>query len=389
MGKFIRVGKYLVFFAVANVCAFFLKLFRPSLRNIWIISERGNDARDNGYFFYKYLIEKHPEIRVYYIIKNNSADAQKIRPQDRIEYNRFRHFLYFAICKVRISSHAWGGDIPGGEYYSKFGFYKRSKKKVIFLQHGITKDFQPNLCYPKIKPSLFICGSDAEYEYIRRSFGHPEGIVSYTGFARYDTLSDCTTKNQILIMPTFRKFLQRMDEDSFQKTQYFLAWQNLLNSSKIIELLEKKQIDLLFYPHYEMQKYIHLFHSHSPRVIIADFAHFDVQTLLKESKLMVTDFSSVFFDFSYMKKPVLFYQFDRERYIREHYDFRKGYFDYDTMAPGKVVFRESELVDNILHSVNQNFQMENLYQFRRDQFFKKSDRHNCDRIFEAICEIIK
>ncbi|MEX6101942.1 CDP-glycerol glycerophosphotransferase family protein [Mammaliicoccus sciuri] len=35
--------------------------------------------------------------------------------------------------------------------------------------------------------------------------------------------------------------------------------------------------------------------------------------LFKESKLMITDYSSVAFDFSFLEKPVIYYQFDRDR----------------------------------------------------------------------------
>ena len=387
MGKVFRVTAYLIKLFFAYFCAFFVKLFKPSARRIWLISERGDDARDNGYFFYRYMVEKHPEISVYYVIRSSSVDAEKIQPEHRIQLNSFRHFLYFALCRVRLSSHAWGGDIPGSDYYHKLGFYKHTKKKVIFLQHGITKDFQPNLCYPHIRPDLFICGAEPEYAYIVSAFHHPEGVIQYTGFARYDTLYCHNTKKQILVMPTFRKYLQGLSDANFVKEEYYLQWQGLLSSPIIADLLEKNDLELIFYPHYEMQKHVNLFHSSSDRIKIADFDHYDVQTLLKESNLLITDFSSVFFDFSYMRKPVIFYQFDRQRYIKGHYDFTKGYFDYDTMAPGKVVFDEDHLINEISDIIHCGFGVENIYKERRDHFFTKSDRQNCDRIFEAICRL--
>lgn len=387
MKKLFRVSAFLIKLSVAYVFACFIRIFKPSMRNIWIISERGDDARDNGYFFYKYMTDKHPEIRVYYVIKNSSVDAVKIREKDRIETNSFRHFILFVLCKVRISSHAWGGDVPKIDYYSKLGFYKRTKKKVVFLQHGITKDYQPNLCYPNIKPSLFICGAKLEFDYINTAFRHPKGVVQYTGFARYDRLNEFKTKNQILVMPTFRKYLQGLNDEEFIKEDYYVKWQTFLNSPQVAELLKEKDIDLIFYPHYEMQKYVNLFHSDSDRIKIADFNHYDVQTLLKESKLMITDFSSVFFDFAYMRKPVIFYQFDREMYIKDHYDFTKGYFDYDTMAPGKAVFDENNLIKEFSKILDNDFKVEKEYADRRDKFFTKSDGNNCDRIFEAISTI--
>lgn len=384
MLRIFRVLSYLIKLFAAYVCGAFVKLFNRSMRNVWIISERGTDARDNGYFFYKYLVEKHSEIKVYYVIKSSSADAGKIAPEHRIEPDSFKHFLIFALCKVRISSHAWGGDIPKADYYAKFGFYKKSRKKFVFLQHGITKDFLPGLCYPRVRPDIFVCGAEPEWEYVRDNFGHPDGVVQYTGLARYDSLCEFQTKNQILIMPTFRKYLQGLDAGAFGKEEYFKKWQELLEAPEIISLLEKNGLELIFYPHYEMQKYVGLFKSGSERVKIADFGHYDVQTLLKESKLLITDFSSVFFDFAYMRKPVLFYQFDRDRYISGHYDFTKGYFDYDTMAPGKVVFDKESLIASFSKILENGFSVEEEYKERRDRFFTKTDKLNCDRIFNEV-----
>ena len=384
MQKIFRVLGFLIKLCAAYIFGAFVKLFKPSMRGVWLISERGTDARDNGYFFYKYLVEKHPEVRVYYVIRESSADAGKIAPEHRIEPDSFKHFLIFAICKARISSHAWGGDIPKADYYAKFGFNKKSKKKFVFLQHGITKDYLPGLCYPRIRPSLFVCGAEPEFEYIKNEFHHPEGVVQYTGFARYDSLDEGNTKNQILVMPTFRKYLQGLGADGFGREEYYQKWQELLNSPRIIELLEQNGLELIFYPHYEMQKYVGMFSSSSERVKIADFGHYDVQTLLKDAKILVTDFSSVFFDFAYMRKPVLFYQFDRSRYIEGHYDFTKGYFDYDTMAPGKVIFDLEGLLCEIENSIKNGFCPDDVSMERRNRFFVKSDKKNCERIFDSI-----
>lgn len=387
MKRIFRVLNYYFKFFISYIPAFFIKVFCKKKRNIWLISERGDDARDNGYFFYKYLKEKHPEQIVFYIIKKSSVDAKKIATEDIIEPGTFKHFIYFALSRVRISSHAFGGDIPLADYYLKSGFYKKEKKKSVFLQHGITKDFQPSLCFPHFKPDLFICGAEPEFRYIRDNFCHRENVVKYTGFARFDSLKNITIKNQILVMPTFRKWLQGTKKEDFCKTEYFEKWQRLINNPTIINLLEKYNLELIFYPHYEMQPYVDLFKVENERIKIADFDHYDVQTLLKETKLLITDFSSVFFDYSYMNKPVIFYQYDRERYIKDHYDFTKGYFSYDTMAPGKVTFDEDELIKEISKVFENNFVVEKEYTNRKNAFFTKQGENCCDNIFAAISKL--
>ena len=68
----------------------------------------------------------------------------------------------------------------------------------------------------------------------------------------------------------------------------------------------------------------------SDRIIIADMKY-DVQQLLKESLLLITDYSSVFFDMMYMNKPVNFYQFDEKQYRKSHY--KEGYLNYQNVGP--------------------------------------------------------
>ena len=59
-----------------------------------------------------------------------------------------------------------------------------------------------------------------------------------------------------------------------------------------------------------MQRFLDEFTTCSERIIIADWKKYDVQGLLKESALLITDLSSVFMDFAYMRKPMIYYQFD-------------------------------------------------------------------------------
>ena len=60
-----------LFGAVCRCCS-------AKYRELWLVCERGNDARDNGYWFYRYLKEEHPEINARYVIETDSADRAKI-----------------------------------------------------------------------------------------------------------------------------------------------------------------------------------------------------------------------------------------------------------------------------------------------------------------------
>ena len=78
-------------------------------QDIWLISERGFDARDNGFVFYKYLRTKHPEINSYYIIDGNSPDYKKVKEYGNIvEYKSWQHYLLLANATYKISTHDQG-----------------------------------------------------------------------------------------------------------------------------------------------------------------------------------------------------------------------------------------------------------------------------------------
>lgn len=347
-------------------------------RKVYLFAERGTDARDNGYHMYRYFREEHPELESYYVISRNSADRKKVEELGNVvTHASLKHYLLFFGAAYIISTHNAGGS-PNDEFYHRFARILRLKAYRIFLQHGVIKDYIDGLCYPKFKIDLFICGAEPEYEFIRDNFGHPSNVVQYTGLARYDNLHSIEIKNQILIMPTWRDTLRTTD--AFLNSAYFQRWQGLISNESLLAKLEQTNTTLYFYVHYEMQKYVKYFKSTSLRVVLARFDDYDVQMLLKESKLLITDFSSVYFDFAYMKKPVVYYHFDENHY-------GKGYFDYGTMGFGDVCDEEEAVIQSIVRCFENDFKMEPQYLKHAERFFPLHDENNRKRIYDAIMEI--
>jgi len=69
----------------------------------------------------------------------------------------------------------------------------------------------------------------------------------------------------------------------------------------------------------------------------------DVYPLMALSDILITDYSSIFFDFLLLDRPILFFAYDLEQYLSQD---RAMYFDYDTMTPGAKChsYRELELL---------------------------------------------
>ncbi len=372
--KIIKIIKcILLYFYYSLYC----KIKKIKNDNIWLISERGNEARDNSYHFYKFLKKNHKEIKVKYIIDKKSVDAKKIKPEDIVDYNSKEHYILFKTAGFLISTHIMGYS-PDMSLFSRMDKHNilKLKGKKIFLQHGIIKDYIPYLNSNNINVDLFISGAKPEYDFLLENFGHNEKILKYTGLARYDNLID-KSKKQILIMPSFRKWLNYTN--NFKETEYYKHWNSILNNNEFVKYIEEKNIKVIFYPHYEIQKYLNEFKSKSKNIVIASFNNYDVQQLLLESNLLITDYSSVFFDFAYMKKPIIYYQFDKEKFESEHY--QKGYYDYEKIGFGPVCYTEKELVEIIANNSAID------YLSRSDNFFQFRDTNNCKRIFEEIVNL--
>ena len=62
---------------------------------------------------------------------------------------------------------------------------------------------------------------------------------------------------------------------------------------------------------------------------------------MKKCKYLITDYSSVFFDVAYMKKNIIFYQFDNIKFQLEHYN--KGYLNYNDFDNFKYCCRKSNV----------------------------------------------
>lgn len=367
------------------------KIKYKNINDIWLICERGTEAKDNGYKFFKYIKNNDLHDNVYYVMdKNNLADYEKVKKIGNIiQYRSIEHKLMYICSRKLISTHI-NTIIPWRfsryKNFSKFFKFIISKKKLVFLQHGIIKeDLSSYYGKESADIDLFICSAKPEYKYVIDNFGYNENEVCYTGLARFDDLIEYKTTQTILIMPTWRRLLRGVSEKEFITSQYYNEFQNLINDKDLINFLEEKKLKVVFYPHHEVQPYLNLFSSNSNKIILADKDRYDVQELLKEAKILVTDFSSVYFDFAYMNKPIIYYQFDADSGYKEHR--KDGYFDYERDGFGPIVNKGKECINYIKQIYKNNYKMEEKYEDRINDFFELKDDRNCERIYNNICKI--
>ena len=353
--------------------------------NVYLIGERKDQCQDNGYHLFKYVRENHKNDKFYYCITKDSKQLDKIDSFGNIVYYKsFKHYLYYVLSDKLICAHVGSctPDTPLVWKAEEKGFIKKNR---VFIQHGITKELIPSLMCKNSQITTFVCGAKPEYEFVKKEFGYPEDEVKYLGFCRFDSLNKYKCNNQILIMPTWRKWFGMdgtdvMSEEDFIKSEYFIKYNELINSNELNQLLIDEKLVAIFYPHNEMQRYLHLFKTKFENIIIANKENYDVQELLKESKILITDYSSIAFDFAYMKKPLIYYQFDSEKYNEKHY--AKGYFDYERNGFGRVEKQYENLINCIRNIIKNNYYNE--YLNKINDFFEIYDNNNCKRHYHEI-----
>src|SRR5690625_2328067 len=350
-------------------------------KEIWLIGERHNTAQDTGYHFFKYCRENHPELNVYYIIDRDSKDVENIKELGNVIYSgSLKHARLSAMANTFIGSH----DL---DYFlalkgSDLENYRSGKR--IFLQHGVLgrKNVEYHKNYYIYPYHLFCVSSQSEKKLVQKKMNYQPEEVKVTGLSRFDyLLSENDTENTILLIPTWREWLT--DENKLKQSTYFKKYKSLLNNQELHKLLKQYNMTLNFYPHYRMQPFVEEFKELAKENIqVIELGDKNVQDLLIESKLMITDYSSVSFDFNYMSKPVIFYHFDSATF------FKNGILRpiKDTFL-GDVCKTEHETISSLEDYLKSDFEEKGSVTEKKKKIFDTIDQKNNERIFREIKKI--
>ena len=360
----------------------FLYLLFLRNKEIWLFMDRKELADDNAEHLFKYSLSQDDGIKKYFTLREDSPDFERLKNifgDLIVPFGSIKHrFIYLFTSKI-ISSQATGF------YFNPFTYKNPNlcsglfTAKIYFLQHGIIQqDLSSWLTKFDKNVSLIVTSADLERESIvnNKCYNYDESIVKTFGLPRYDNLNNKNLKRQIVIMPTWRTFIT--NETELVESEYFKRFNGLMNNEKLIDYANEKGYKILFKPHPNVYPYIHRFETDKIEV---DFEK-KYQEIFNESALMITDFSTVAFDFAYLNKPIIYYQ-----YAKEHrFDLDSGYFKYETMGFGEVISEEDQLVDRIIRYIENDCKMEEAYVKRVKEFFRYNDRNNCKRSYDWIIE---
>lgn len=369
------------------------KFYLHNKKKLWLISEMGIDAKDNGRDFFEFLRFQHPEIETAFVLKNDSMEFSYLNKIGHIiEPNSFEHFMAIFRSQYLISTHdhyvlpmKW---VNWREFKLLYG-WMMPNLKFVFLQHGVMQwDAKKNSNYKRTKFDYFITSTKSEYREISK-YGYPEGNVIETGLPRFDKLSknlnDNFARKIILFSPTWRQYLANVSKSEFLESNYFITINKVLNNKRLENFLEYNDIDLFFMPpHHEVQKYLNEFSTESKYIKLISIDNISLKKVLMESSLMITDYSSISMDFAYMERPLIYFQFDQEEFSKGHYTYSLDYFTHERDGFGPVVTDETELIDCIIKIVDENYSMNSYYKNRVNTFFDLRDNENSQRLFEIL-----
>jgi len=352
-------------------------------KDIWLVGERTDTAQDTGYHFFKYCREHHPDLDIYYVIHPRSKDMKNLEGLGHvIKTGTIEHIRKSFLANTFIGSHDLDNILP----LKGFEFDNYVKGKRVFLQHGVLgrKKVEYDKTYYNYPFDLFCVSSKEEKKLVEKQFKYDSKDVQVTGLSRFDQLlKPHRSTASILLIPTWRDWFRV--NSVFKETAFYKRYYSLLTNPHLHKLLDEYELTLNVYLHYRMQPLMSKFDDiKTTRINFIPFEKKDVQELLIESQLMITDYSSVSFDFNYMAKPVIFYHFD------DHLFFLKGMLrPKEETFLGDVCRYEDDVIQSIEKYIQNDFKEREDVQCRKNQIFSHIDTNNNLRIFEAIKKIKK
>lgn len=296
------------------------------------------------------------------------TDINKNLPSEikKVKYGSIKFLFYFRTAKVICTNFNLTTDLkirPDQFYILLWHNAMRLKRTHQDVNEGLSNSFIHMAKEDSKKINFLCCGSEFMKDRMQKSFWY-DGPVFNTGLPRNDLLihSDKTkiaeikkklgiSEDSIVVIyaPTFRK--------NHEINKHLPDFKTLI---KTLRHKTNKEVSLLVRLHPHL-----LNNSYTIKNIIIDYldvtSYDDVAELLLISDLLITDYSSVMFDFMLTKRPVFLFTPDKNEYAESDFGF---YFNFEDL-PVKFAETGPELIDNIINFDNE------AYQKKLSVFFKQ------------------
>lgn len=382
---------------------YWISFIVPRNKCIWLFgSTFGNRFADNPKYFYLYMQQNHKEIRTIWITKDKSI-ASNLMSQgyESYYYLSLKGIYYSMIGKIYFFDN-YSKDInfylSGGAI--KYNFWHGIPLKKIqmdnkFDQVRHPKNFWMKLCctlrrLTDEKPSHYVLTTANYLKPIFESAFDTKKVEinSYprNEFIRTNTIDEVfmpgekeifdkikkikEVKKIAFYMPTFRK-----SEDKFS---------NIVSLEKLNKFLLDNSIYMIIklHPKSNLKKRFETYKSENIYVIPAEY---DPYPYLKESDLLITDYSSIYFDYLLLNKPIIFFDYDKVDYLSQS---RELYFEYEDYTPGIKASNQKELENAMLLCYSLEDRWKPKRERIKDIVFEKFQQDELNQLYSRIRQIV-
>ena len=367
-------------------------------KDAWVLMDRSHNAHDNAEHLFTYLRKSRRDINAWFVVKKGSPDWDRLRRAGFKRLIPHGSLLWMALCLHAthiVSSHAdryvyHPFDVPGGWNWS-----------FTFLQHGVTTNDISRWLNSKTIDLLItttaqehasVAGDGSGYKFSSRE-------VVQAGMPRLDRLDRLARAGEVkkrrgpvVVMPTWRQYLAGMTiagtgeqstNTAFAESSFAARWRDLVRSSEVRAACNDHGVELLFMPHPNLEPYIEEF-GLPDEVRRTTYGASDVQQVIAEASMVVTDYSSIAFDAAFARRPVVYYQFDRESVFGGGHIVRPGYFHYGEHGFGPVAKTHDDAVEAIVRQIRAGAELEEPYVSRVESAFTLPRTGASERVVAAI-----
>ena len=356
---------------------------------LWIFGAWfGQKYSDNSRALYEYMLEYQSEYKVVWITKNHVIYDKLFKENKPV---LMANSLKGIITCLRASVAIIGsGTMDLNQYCLNrikqvWVFHGMPLKKIGFdewkigsMRNMLLKKITP---YNYLLPNTTITSSDFFMPFLESAFNLKDSNILKTGLPRCDVLFSQETEpvikkirktfegcKIIFYMPTFRTAV--FDGELFNPFSSFD-----FNKNIFFQKLEDNNFVFLYKPHF-IDESVNIKLNHNRFIYIKDDDFDNLYLLLKDIDILMTDYSSVYFDFLVTKKPVILAPFDYEEYLKTA---REHYFDYFENMEGNIIKNWTEIY-NLLDTGD----FKNISDNTIEKYCQYNDGGSCKKLFEKL-----
>lgn len=402
-----EINRYSIFFSkydivqssrkYKNLC---LKLYNDIFLKLPIKKKRvlfesflGRNVSGNPKYIYNYFVEQGLDKKYELIWILNNTEDEVIGKAKKVKRKTLKYYYYMATAGQWVFNARQADEIIKRPEVSYLQTWHGTPYKTLgndmfnASMPGVrdANDYKEKFYRNSRRWDYLIAQNDYSAEIFKRAFsfdkmmlpyGYPANDVLYKGNnEKYinelkDKFNLPKDKKVVMYAPTWR------EDNFYRKGHYKMTME--LELDKMMKTLGDEYI-LILRMHYLIANTIN----------VSDYAGFvydlsqgcDIQELYLVSDVMITDYSSTMFDYANLRRPMVFFAYDLDKYTN---DLRGAYFSLPEVAPGPVV----KTTEAVIESLENISKIKEEYREKEEAFYNKfchlDDGNAAKRVYETV-----